>query len=87
MWPAFVITRTCRTTGDDDQAEQLQALRAAHGALDFFCINDTTDDAHASDPRLANARTTLQAMLGSPSRMERDVSSPLTATRAHPDHA
>lgn len=74
------------TTGDPDQAAQLQALRAAHGSLDFFCINDTTDDADLSDPRLANARTTLQAMFGSPSRMERDAGSQPTATRAHLDH-
>ena len=75
------------TTGDDDQAAQLQALRAAHGALDFFCINDTTDDAHASDPRLANARTTLQAMLGTSSRMECDVCGEAVAATPYLDHA
>lgn len=58
------------TTGDADQAEQLQALLASNGALDFFCVNDTTDDAHASDPRLVNARTTLQAMFPALSPME-----------------
>ena len=58
------------TTGDDNQAEQLQALLASSGTLDFFCINDTTDDAHASDPRLANVRTTLQTMFPEPAPME-----------------
>lgn len=58
-------------TGDANQAEQLQALLASHGALDFFCINDTTDDAHASDARLVNAKTTLQIMFPEPSPMER----------------
>lgn len=61
------------TTGDSDQAAQLQALRAAHGVLDFFCINDTTDDADGSDPRLANVRSTLQAMFPVASSMERDA--------------
>lgn len=58
------------TTGDANQAEQLQALLASNGALDFFCVNDTTDDAHASDPRLVNAKTTLQTMFPALSPME-----------------
>lgn len=69
------------TTGDANQAEQLQALRASDGALDFFCINDTTDDAHASDPRLANARTTLQMMFPLPSPMERNAAVPSPVTQ------
>ena len=58
-------------TGDANQAEQLQSLLASNGALDFFCVNDTTDDAHASDARLVNAKTTLQIMFPEPSPMER----------------
>ena len=76
------------TTGDVQQAAQLQALLASDGVLDFFCINDTTDDAHASDPRLANARTTLQTMFPVPSPMERiaDVQ-PIIATQPRLQHA
>ena len=51
------------STGDADQQAQLQALAAEFGALDFFCINDTTDDAHPDDPRLLQVQSVLQAML------------------------
>ncbi|PUE41248.1 Stealth CR1 domain-containing protein [Limnohabitans sp. Bal53] len=51
------------STGDADQQAQLQALAAEFGALDFFCINDTTDDAHPDDPRLRQVQSVLQAML------------------------
>ncbi len=76
------------TTGDVHQAAQLQALLASDGALDFFCINDTTDDAHASDPRLANARTTLHAMFPVPSPMERSADvQPIIASLPRFQHA
>ena len=76
------------TTGDVHQAAQLQALLASDGALDFFCINDTTDDAHASDPRLANARTTLQTMFPVPSPMERSADAqPIIASLPRFQHA
>lgn len=58
------------STGEADQQEQLQALLAEFGALDFFCINDTTDDAQTSDPRLQNVLTLLQSILPSPSCFE-----------------
>lgn len=51
------------STGDADQQAQLQRLAAEFGALDFFCINDTTDDAHAEDPRLRQVQSVLEAML------------------------
>jgi hypothetical protein len=51
------------STGDADQQTQLQALAAEFGVLDFFCINDTTDDAHPQDPRLGRVQSELQAML------------------------
>lgn len=70
------------TTGDANQAEQLQALLASNGALDFFCVNDTTDDAHASDPRLVNAKTTLQTMFPALSPMESGSGD--NAPAAHP---
>ena len=38
--------------------------------IPFFCINDTTDDAHLFDPRLVRVRETLQAMFAVPSRFE-----------------
>ena len=58
------------STGDADQQAQLQALAAEFGALDFFCINDTTDDAHHDDPRLLHVQAVLQAMLPQPSGFE-----------------
>jgi hypothetical protein len=57
-------------TGEADQGEQLQALVAEFGSLAFFCINDTTDDAHTSDPRLQNVLAVLQTILPQPSRFE-----------------
>jgi hypothetical protein len=60
------------STGEADQNEQLQALEAEFGALDFFCINDTTDDAHTHDPRLQNVLTVLQTILPKPSAFEND---------------
>ena len=62
------------STGEGDQQAQLQALKEEFGALDFFCINDTTDDAQASDPRLQNVLTVLQSILPVPSGFEKAVS-------------
>ena len=61
------------STGDADQQTQLQALTAEFGALDFFCINDTTDDAHPEDPRLRQVQSVLQALLPQASLFERSV--------------
>ena len=58
------------STGDSDQAAELKLLTEQFGALDFFCINDTTDDAHAEDPRLENVRVSLRKMLFKPSEFE-----------------
>jgi hypothetical protein len=58
------------STGADDQGATLDALASEFGALDFFCINDTTDDAHPDDPRLKNAQDCLQSMLSKPSGFE-----------------
>jgi hypothetical protein len=72
------------STGEADQNAQLQALVAEFGALDFFCINDTTDDAHTSDPRLQNVLTVLQGMLPAPSGFENaPVSEAATAPQMH----
>ncbi len=58
------------STGADDQGAALDALAQEFGALDFFCINDTTDDAHPDDPRLKKAQDCLQSMLSKPSGFE-----------------
>lgn len=49
-------------TGDADPSDPLAELVAADGQLDFFCINDTTDDAHGLDPRLTQVQAALQRM-------------------------
>ena len=58
------------STGEGDQNAQLQALAAEVGQLDFFCINDTTDDAQADDPRLQNVLSVLAAALPTASEFE-----------------
>jgi hypothetical protein len=60
------------TTGCADQAQQLDALIDAAGGLDFFCVNDTTDDAHGHDPRLAKVRAALQTLFPLASRFENE---------------
>ena len=70
------------STGAYDQAGELEQLVSDFGALDFFCINDTTDDAHAEDPRLKKVQAMLQSMLPLPSQFERAFSAdPLRARR------
>jgi hypothetical protein len=59
------------STGDVENASQLDSFIAAEGMLDFFCINDTTDDANDSDPRLAMVTQALQKMFPTASRYER----------------
>ena len=58
------------STGEADQDAQLRALVTEFGALEFFCINDTTDDAQTHDPRLQNVLTVLQSVLPNPSSFE-----------------
>ena len=65
------------STGAHDQAGELEQLAEDFGALAFFCINDTTDDAHAEDPRLKKVQTMLQSMLPLPSQFERLAKSTL----------
>ena len=70
-------------TGDADVGYQLDLLASLVGAVDFFCINDTTDDAGPQDPRLARVRESLQQLFAQPSRFERpepvDLTSPMPA--------
>ena len=58
------------STGDAGEASQLESLVTSFGKLDFFCVNDTTDDAQPHDPRLAKVRQALQEMLAHPSSFE-----------------
>jgi hypothetical protein len=62
------------STGEGDQQSQLQALVAEFGALEFFCINDTTDDAQTNDPRLQNVLSVLQSILPQASCFENTAS-------------
>jgi hypothetical protein len=62
------------SVGDASIEQELQKLEDNLGALDFFCINDTTDDAPNDDPRLAAVRSTLQSMFPLPSSFERRTS-------------
>jgi hypothetical protein len=58
------------STGANDAVEQLAVLSAYFGKVDFFCMNDTTDDALAHDPRLAAVRHTLANVLPLASEFE-----------------
>ena len=77
------------STGDADKSTQLDTLAASRGLVDFFCINDTTDDAEVLDPRLARVRHTLQGMFAVPSRFEMDPAQKnhSVKTRQHPRQA
>jgi hypothetical protein len=59
------------STGEADQMQQIEQLVAQAGAVDFFCINDTTDDAQPHDPRLVRVRAALQQILPQASPFER----------------
>lgn len=59
------------STGDEQNTAQINRLIAADGLLDFFCINDTTDDADNLDPRLAAVQGALQTMFPTASRYEK----------------
>jgi Stealth protein CR2, conserved region 2/Stealth protein CR1, conserved region 1/Stealth protein CR4, conserved region 4 len=61
------------STGAEDASAQLSRLAASWGQVDFFCINDTTDDAPPNDPRLLEAREVLHDMFPRPSSFERHV--------------
>jgi len=57
-------------TGDADASNPLAALAATTGQLDFFCVNDTTDDAHGHDPRLTQVQAALQRLFPQASPFE-----------------
>jgi len=57
-------------TGQSLETQSLQHLKKQFCHLDFFCINDTTDDAHDGDPRLLQVRQMLNALLPNSSQNE-----------------
>lgn len=48
----------------------LTELKEAVGAIDFFCVNDTTDNCLPHDPRLRQIRQALDMVLPVPSPFE-----------------
>ena len=60
-------------TGEPQALGQvLDELAAAVGKVDFFCINDTTDDSLSHDPRLRQIRQALDGMFPLPSPFEKN---------------
>ena len=57
-------------TGQSLETQSLKHLKKLFGTLDFFCINDTTDDAKDSDPRLLQIHQNLSALLPDASQSE-----------------
>ena len=58
------------STGDAALTAELAQLRDLVGQLDFFCLNDTLDDALPSDPRLQQVAQTLAEMFPTASQFE-----------------
>jgi hypothetical protein len=52
------------------ESPSLKHLQKLFGKLDFFCINDTTDDAQDGDPRLLQVRKMLNTLLPQVSQNE-----------------
>ena len=57
-------------TGQSLETQSLKHFKKLFGRLDFFCINDTTDDAEDSDPRLLQIHQMLSALLPLASQCE-----------------
>jgi len=74
-------------TGDALVSSALTQLTAQFGQLDFFCINDTTDDAMPDDPRLTQVHHTLEQLLPTPSAHERVNPSFSRFWHSHPSSA
>lgn len=74
------------SNGDAHTALALQSLEVDLGGLGFFCINDTTDDAHRHDPRLTQVRVALERMFGTPSKFEQKVPTLRSGWRARELH-
>jgi hypothetical protein len=50
------------STGTRGSFAELELLKSKVGKIDFFCINDTTDDAEFDDPRFENVRNAMELM-------------------------
>lgn len=59
------------STGAGGHQDQLDLLYSMFGKIEFFCINDTTDDAGFDDPRFEDVRSTLALMLPVASSFEK----------------
>jgi hypothetical protein len=59
------------STGAGGHQDQLDLLSSMFGKIEFFCINDTTDDAGFDDPRFENVRSTLALILPVASSFEK----------------
>ena len=70
-------------TGQSLETQSLKHLKKLFGTLDFFCINDTTDDAKNSDPRLLQIHQILSALLPNASRGELAINTAETMPRLH----
>jgi hypothetical protein len=57
-------------TGQSFETQSFKHLKKLFGRLDFFCINDTTDDAKDGDPRLVQMHRILSALLPDASHSE-----------------
>jgi len=57
-------------TGQTFETQSFKHLKKLFGRLDFFCINDTTDDAKDGDPRLVQMHRILSALLPDASHSE-----------------
>lgn len=64
------------SSGDPHGPNGLDQVMTQFGDLDFFCINDTTDDAHPSDPRLSQVRDALECLFPTASRFEKPMPDP-----------
>jgi hypothetical protein len=50
-------------TGQTFETQSFKHLKKLFGSVDFFCVNDTTDDAKEGDPRLVQMHRILSALL------------------------
>ena len=57
-------------TGQTLETQSFKQLKKLFGGLDFFCINDTTDDAKDGDPRLVQMHQILSSLLPETSHCE-----------------
>ncbi|MFB9246135.1 Stealth CR1 domain-containing protein [Massilia antarctica] len=58
------------STGDSDAAQQFEELIGEFGRIPFFCINDTSDDAHPGAASLRGVAQVLAKLLPNPCRFE-----------------